>query len=92
MRIKTIVVILITILLTVVIMQNQGKISFAVLWMNFYVSKLFVMLVVAIVAFVIGYLAGRPKRRFNLSETTAGSIHDSEEPDTLSEEDRNYIN
>jgi hypothetical protein len=92
MRIKTIVIILVTILLTVAIMQNTGQMLFAFLWMHFYVSKLFVMLLVAIIAFVLGWMVGRPRRRFipggNLGETD--ERHDK--PGTLSDEDREYIN
>ena len=91
MRIKTIVVILVTILLTVIIMQNTGPMWLKVLWMQFNVSKLFVMLFVAIIAFVLGWLVGRPKRRFNLSETTGGADANTDHPDTLSEEDKHYI-
>ena len=92
MRIKTIVIVVITILFTIAIMQNTGSMWFKFLWMNFLISKLFVMLLVAIVAFIIGYLAGRPKRRFNLSGTAAGADQPDEHTDTLSEEDRDYIN
>ena len=92
MRIKTIVVILVTILLTVTIMQNTGAMWFKFLWMQFRVSKLFVMLLVAIVAFVLGWMIGRPKRRFNLSETMAGDDEHAGKTGTLSEEDRDYIN
>ena len=92
MRIKTIVIILVTILLTVTITQNTGPMWFKVLWMQFQVSKLIVMLLVAIIAFVLGWMIGRPRRRFipgsAPGETEAG--HDK--PGTLSDEDREYIN
>ncbi len=91
MRIKTIVIVLVTILLTTIIMQNTGTMGFQILWMHFYISKLFVMLFVAIVAFVLGWLLGRPKRRFKLGETPSGVDGDRDHPDTLSEEDRDYI-
>jgi len=91
MRIKTIIIVLVTILLTTVIMQNTGTMGFQILWMHFYISKLFVMLFVGIIAFVLGWLLGRPKRRFNLSATTDGADTASGHSDTLSEEDRDYI-
>jgi ABC-type uncharacterized transport system fused permease/ATPase subunit len=92
MRIKTIVIIFVTILLTAAIMQNTGPMWFKILWMQFRMSKLFVMLFVAIAAFVLGWMVGRPKRRFNLSDKSgAGDVH-GDETDTLSDEDRDYIN
>src|SRR6185503_5771730 len=91
MRIKTIIIVLVTILLTTVIMQNTGTMGFQILWMHFYISKLFVMLFVGIIAFVLGWFLGRPKRRFNLSETTDVANMDNHHTDTLSEEDRDYI-
>jgi uncharacterized integral membrane protein len=92
MRIKTIVIVLVTILLTATIMQNTGTMSFQFLWMQFSVSKLFVMLVVAIISFVLGWLLGRPKRRFNLGGASGETEGRNEKTDTLSEEDRDYIN
>jgi uncharacterized integral membrane protein len=92
MRIKTIVIVLVTILLTVTIMQNTGPMPFKFLWMEFSASKLFVMLLVAIAAFVLGWMVGRPKRRFNLGDTPGENDEHSGKPGTLSEEDRDYIN
>ncbi|HZY39355.1 MAG TPA: hypothetical protein VFE53_22015 [Mucilaginibacter sp.] len=92
MRIKTIVIILVTILLTVTIMQNTGQMWFKFLWMQFRVSKLFVTLLVAIVAFVLGWMVGRPGRRFNLSESAGETDEHAGSHNTLSDEDREYIN
>ena len=92
MRIKTIVIIIITILLTATIMQNTGPMWFKFLWMQFSVSKLFVMLLVAIIAFVLGWMVGRPKRRFNFGGQPGETDSHNGSADTLSEEDRDYIN
>jgi len=92
MRIKTIVIILVTILLTATIMQNTGPMWVKILWMKFNVSELLVLLFVAIIAFVLGYLVGRPKRKFNLGENAKDPNHDQKHPGTLSDEDRDYIN
>jgi len=92
MRIKTIVIILVTILLTVAIMQNTGQIPFAFLWMHFYISKLFVMLLVAIIAFVLGVMVGRPRRRFIPGSDAGEANEHHDKPNTLSDEDREYIN
>jgi hypothetical protein len=65
---------------------------FNFLWMQFRVSKLFVMLLVAIVSLILGWMIGRPKRRFNLSGTVTGDDDHAGKSGTLSEEDRDYIN
>jgi uncharacterized integral membrane protein len=91
MRIKTIVIILITILLTVVIMENTGKVKFTILFGDFYISKLFVMLVVGIVAFILGWLVGRPKRVIKLAGDDTETGSEKNKPGTLSDEDRDYI-
>jgi uncharacterized protein HemY len=100
MRLKTIFLLVITILLTVVIMQNNDPVYFKVLFFTTRTSKLLMMLIVAIVAFVIGYLIGRPKRTILSKDYDHGyeerddRTHDGSikpKTDTLSDEDREYI-
>jgi uncharacterized integral membrane protein len=100
MRLKTIFIIVITILLTIVIMQNSDPVFFKVLFFTTRVSKLVMMLIVAIVAFIIGYLVGRPKRTILSKDYDHGyDEHDDRTHDgnvkpntnTLSDEDRDYI-
>jgi hypothetical protein len=91
MRIKTIVILIVAILLTVIVMQNTGRMWFSILFFHPYLSKLFAMLFVGIVAFILGYLVGRPKRVIRLGGDTPPYDKDSDHTDTLSEEDRDYI-
>lgn len=91
MRIKTIVIILITILLTVVIMQNTERIWFKILFFTVPVSKMIMLLSSAVAGFIIGWLAGRPKRKYRLSEPNRTATGNKEDSDTLSDEDKNYI-
>jgi len=91
MRIKTIIIILITVLLTIVIMQNADDVWFRILFFKIYVSKLSVMLLVAIVAFVLGWLIGRPKKVIRLGDASGNQDPDDDHPGTLSKEDREYI-
>ena len=96
MRIKTMVVIFITVLLTVVLMQNTEPVKFTFLFSTFYMPKLVMLTAVSVVAFILGVLVGRPKRVRKLG----GDFHDENnepisnnaKPDTLSDEDRDYIN
>jgi uncharacterized integral membrane protein len=92
MRIKTIVIILIAVLLTIVLMQNTGRVSFDFLWATFWMSKLVMLFLVAAIAFVLGVLVGRPKRVKRLGDDYSGDHFDKNDPNTLSDEDKEYIN
>ena len=91
MRIKTMVVIIITVLLTVVIMQNTKEVPFSFLFATFYVSKLVMLLGVAVVSFIIGVLVGRPGKPKYLPGKDEEFDDIKKQPDTLSKEDRDYI-
>jgi|GEM_PF-4591943 len=54
MRLKTIIIVVITILLTVVLMQNTDRDHLNFLWATIPMSKLLMLFVVALVAFVLG--------------------------------------
>ena len=92
MRIKTIIIILITILLTVILMQNAGKVYFNFLWATFPMSKLLVLLFVAAISFILGVLVGRPKKIRKLGGDTTEDNYDKGTSNTLSEDDKDYIN
>lgn len=92
MSIKTIIILVIAVLLTIVLMQNTDSVSFTFLFSHFYVSKLTMLAIVAVVAFVLGILVGRPKKAKYDIEAYHDSIHPKENPNTLSDEDRDYIN
>ncbi len=92
MRIKTIVVILITVMLTIVLMQNTGPVIVSFLWATFRMSKLVMMVAVGVVAFILGFLVGRPSRVKKLGGTFIEGEHQRENPNTLSDEDKEYIN
>jgi uncharacterized integral membrane protein len=92
MRIKTIVVILITVMLTIVLMQNTEPVTFSFLWATFRISKLIMMTAVGVVAFILGVLVGRPSRVKKLGGTYIEGEHQRDDPNTLSDEDKDYIN
>ncbi len=91
MRIKTIIIILITILLTVVLMQNTNPVFFSFLWATFRMSKLVMMAGVGIIGFILGYLMGRPTKVKRLGADFTNSDIDKINPNTLSDEDKDYI-
>jgi len=91
MSVKTIIIVIIAVLLTIVLMQNTGEVKFTFLFSDTYLSKSAVMAFVAVIAFIAGILVGRPKK----TKYDIGAYHDSihkDNPDTLSDEDRDYIN
>lgn len=92
MRIKTMVIILITVLLTVVLMQNTEQVKFNFLFSTFYMPKLVMLTAVSAVAFILGLLVGRPKKVRSISGGFNDGDYDKDKSDTLSDEDRDYIN
>jgi uncharacterized integral membrane protein len=91
MRIKTIIVILITILLTIVLMQNTGPVTFSVLWADFRVPKLVMLTAVSVFAFILGVLVGRPKNVRRIGGDFVDDDNYKGDSNTLSDEDREYI-
>jgi uncharacterized integral membrane protein len=92
MRIKTIFLIVVTILLTIIIMQNNQTYNFNILFWHPLVSNLVVMAVIAIISFIIGILVGRPRKvKFDNSHPSLDNPTGTK-PDTLTDEDREYIN
>jgi uncharacterized integral membrane protein len=92
MRIKTMVIIIITVLLTVILMQNTEPVKFTLLFGSMYLSKLVALGGIAIIAFILGVLVGRPKRVRQISGEVSADNHTDEKTNTLSDEDREYIN
>ena len=84
-------IIFITVLLTVVIMQNTDKVLFTFLFTDFRISKLVLLLIVAIVSFIIGVLVGRPSKPKYIPGQNDETNNFKNQSDTLSDEDRDYI-
>jgi uncharacterized integral membrane protein len=91
MRIKTIIMIIITVLLTVVIMQNTDEVKFTLLFSDVYISKLVVLTAVSVIAFLLGILVGRPSRVKPIATYDDDIKTTNNNPNTLSDEDREYI-
>lgn len=105
MNFKTILIITLSVLTTVILMQNREEVLFKILWKEVYVSKLVMMLGVTLFGFVIGVLVARPKKKTKITEYPESGknvpleINNPEDeyyikPETkkgLSDEDRDYI-
>lgn len=95
MNAKTIFIIAITILFTVVLMNNTDMVDF---WFfgNARVPKLAVLGIVFFAGAIVGFMAGRPRKKLPLHHSDDPEDDNSGEitPDrrsTLSDEDREYI-
>jgi membrane protein YqaA with SNARE-associated domain len=84
-------IIVITILLTIVLMQNTDPVRFTILFSDVRMSKLTAMAATAVVGFILGYMVGRPKKARHIAPEYHEGDHDENDPNTLSEEDRKYI-
>ena len=97
MRIKTFFVILITVLVTIVLMNNTEEID---MWLfgTTRISKLIILAVVFVLGFIVGALVMRPRKKKVLEEEE--DVYPEEDPQNipvntykskLSDEDRDYI-
>ena len=88
MRIKTILIIIFTVLITVFLMINTDAVEFNFIFLKKDISKLLVVGVCTFVGFVLGYWAGRPKITVS---TYDREINGHDPKNNLSDEDRDYI-
>jgi uncharacterized integral membrane protein len=98
MSFKTTVAIIITIGLTVLIMQNSDEAVFTIFFTDVKLPKLVILTAVSVSAFLLGVIVSRPGRP---KQQAPYEDYDDEEngennrpgrrPDTLSDEDREYI-
>jgi hypothetical protein len=91
MRIKTMFIILVTVLITIVLVQNTGAVYFSFLWATVRISKLVMLTAVGVVAFFLGVLVGRPNKIKRLGGDYPDDVYENDKPNTLSDEDRDYI-
>lgn len=88
MKFKTLFIILLTVFITIILMQNADEVKFKVLVWDLYLPKLVILTAAIFVGVIIGLmLATRPKRTTNYLDH-----NNNQNPnDTLSQEDRDYI-
>jgi uncharacterized integral membrane protein len=106
MSLKTIIIIILSVLVTIVFMQNTDEVLFKFLWNDIYLSKMIMMIAILLIGFVAGMIVARPRKKsnsVNYSETQKNvplEINNPESSDyqqpnqknTLSDEDREYLN
>ena len=82
---------IITVLLTVVIMQNTERVYFNFLFATFHIPMLPMLLLVAVVSFIVGVLVGRPGKPKYIPGQVEDVDPNKKQTGTLSDEDRDYI-
>ncbi|WP_374163357.1 hypothetical protein [Arcticibacter sp. MXS-1] len=88
---KTIFIIVVTVLVTVILMNNTEEIDFWIFGIT-RIPKLAVLGTMLIVGFILGFLAGRPRRKTLPYTEPADETAELEEyRSKLSDEDRDYI-
>ena len=98
MSFKTIVAVIITVGLTILIMQNKAEAEFTILFTEVKLPKLVMLTGVSVSAFLLGILVSRPTKakqperyaNYDEDEENNGD-HNIRRLDTLSDEDRDYI-
>ncbi len=91
MKGKTIFIITVTVLLTIFLMDNREAVDFNFIFVDDVpVSKLAVIGICILIGFILGFIAGRPRKTYS---SYNNEIEDTyEQPkSTLSDEDRDYI-
>ncbi len=92
MKAKTLLVIILTVLITIILMQNADEVKFKVLFWDLYLPKLVILTGVIFVGIILGLLlSSRPSRSVNNYQQHNGEDNDRPPYDTLSAEDRDYI-
>ncbi|MCX2574760.1 lipopolysaccharide assembly protein LapA domain-containing protein [Pedobacter sandarakinus] len=88
---KTIFIIILTALLTVFLMVNTDPVDFNFLVTTVAVSKLLVIGICIIIGFIIGFIAGRPRKTVSSYDDEVAKGQANENKKDLSDEDRAYI-
>jgi preprotein translocase subunit SecG len=90
MNFKTVFIIIVTVLVTVVLMNNKDEVP---VWLfgETYISKLAIFGVMFGLGFIIGVLIARPRKKAITTDSQEGNEIPPEKPSSLSDEDREYI-
>ena len=92
MSAKTVFVIIVTVLVTIVLMKNTDEVSFWIFG-DAKIPKLAILGVMFGLGLILGYMAGRPGKKQEIHEDYSDYKPLNEEKrSSLSDEDRDYIN
>lgn len=88
---KTIFIIILTVLLTVFLMVNTEPVDFDFLVATVPVSKLLVIGICIVIGFIIGFVAGRPRKTISSYDDEIERNQPNPNKKELTDEDREYI-
>lgn len=90
MSFKTIFVITVTVLVTIILMKNTDEVTF---WLfgDTRVPKLAVLAVMFVLGFIVGVLVARPKKKALVEHSEEQSDMPKDQPSRLSDEDKEYL-
>lgn len=90
MSIKTILVVIITILVTIVLMKNTDEVNFWIFG-DTKIPKLAILGVMFALGFIVGVMVARPSKKKFAEETEPQKNYQDEKTDYLSDDDKEYI-
>ncbi|MDP3468373.1 MAG: hypothetical protein Q8S11_08560 [Daejeonella sp.] len=96
MTFKTIFIIVVSVLVTIILMNNTDEVNFWIFG-NARLPKLAVLGVMFGLGLIIGFMAGRPRNKILTNSSNTTEPLDKDQPyikgdhDPLSDEDRDYI-
>ncbi|MBK1439188.1 LapA family protein [Parapedobacter sp. ISTM3] len=91
MRAKTIIIIIITVLVTVILMKNMDEVNFWIFGTRS-VPKLAVLGIMFFIGAVVGFLLGRPRKKQQTEKTDQQISPTFEAKKPLDPADEDYIN
>jgi putative membrane protein len=93
MKTKTIFIIAVTALLTLFLTVNSEPVDFDfIIGEPIAISKLIVIGVCVLIGFILGFIAGRPRKTVSsYDDDIERGVNSNENKSTLSDEDRDYI-
>jgi uncharacterized membrane protein YciS (DUF1049 family) len=90
MSIKTIFVIIVSALATIILMKNTDEVTFWIFG-NMYISKLAILGIMFALGFIVGIIVARPSRKHIPVEPELEKNYQEDKTDFLSDEDKEYI-
>jgi len=89
---KTIFIIAFTALITTFLIMNTDAVEFDLIFIKKDISKLLVVGVCTLFGFLLGYWAGKPKTTISSYDAEDPQSNPEDRRNSLSQEDRDYIN
>lgn len=90
MSIKTIFVVIVSVLVTIILMKNTDEVSFWIFG-DMYISKLAILGIMFALGFIVGVIIARPSRKRITDEPEIEKNYEEDKSDFLSDEDKEYI-